>query len=402
MAEPPIIVAGAGQAGLTAAEALRAEGWQGEILLLGDEPYIPYNRPPLSKDALISGLDLDAVTLRTPAALAAKRIDFRPGSVIAAIDRAGRAVMLADGARLPYHRLILALGARNRALGLPGGDLPGVLSLRGIDDARRLAEHLRGAERVAVIGGGYVGLEIAAACRGHGKAVTVLEMAPRLLARVASPLLSATYERLHRSHGVAIECGARVTALEAEDGRAAAIRLEDGRRIAADLAVVGIGIIANAELAAASGLVCGGGIVVDACGRTSDPAIFAAGDCTVSQLGRRLESVQNAVEQGRAAAAAAMGRDRPFTAAPWFWSDQYDVKLQTAGLQGGHDLVAVRGDQDKFCFTAFYFRDSHLLAADSLNRPADHMAIRKLLDRGVAITPQQAADEQVSLPALAK
>ena len=404
-----MLVVGAGQAGLQAAESLRAEGWDGEILLIGDEAAPPYHRPPLSKDALTGaeGVDLEKLTIRGPDALEKKRITLLTGVRVAAIDRAGKQISLADGRTIAYHGLCLATGARPRPLPVPGGDLPGILALRSIEDARQLAAGLESARSVAVIGGGFIGLEVAAAARKRGLPVTIIEMAPRLMARVVAPVVSEVFLDLHREHGAEILLSTGVAGIVDRNGRAAGVNLSDGREIEADLLVAGIGVIANDQLAKESGLACDNGIVVDRCGRTADPCVVAAGDNTATRLApdlplRRLESVQNAVEQAKAAAAALMGQEKPFAAAPWFWSDQYDVKLQMVGLSSGHDRVVTRGDVAGRNFSAFYFAGDRLLAIDSLNRPADHMAGRKLLDRGIALTPEQAADETVNLSALAK
>jgi len=397
-----MVVAGAGQGGLQAAESLRAEGWEGDIVLFGDEPHPPYHRPPLSKEALLEPLHLDSILLRGPEAIAAKGIDFRPGVRVAAIDRAERCVTLADGSRQPYEGLVIATGGRNRRLPIPGGDLPDISSLRSIDDAHKFAAALAEAKSVLVVGAGFVGLEIAACCRLCDKEVTVIERENRVLARAVAPVISETYARLHRARGVRLELCTGVTEVLATDGRASGLRLDDGRILRADLIVAGIGLVPNDEIAAAAGLVCDHGIVVDTCSRTADPDIVAVGDCTATAHEpnmplHRLESVQNAVEQAKAGAAALMGFEKPFVLAPWFWSDQYDIKLRVVGRHTGFDRVVLRGDVENFAFSAFYFAGDRFLAADSLNRVHDHMAARKILDRGLTLTPEQAADESLDL-----
>lgn len=403
-----IVIIGAGQAGVQTAEALRTGGFAGAITLLGDEPHGPYHRPPLSKAWLAGDIGAEQLVMRAPEALARKNIALRTGVTVSAIDRAARQVKLADGSALPYSGLVLATGSTPRSLPLPGGNAQGVLALRSRDDASaitaRMAMCIEQQLPVVVIGGGFIGLEVAATARKKGLSVTVLEAAPRLLGRVLAPLLSEWYAELHRSHGVNLVLGAQITALETDaQGAVSGVRMADGSVVPAGLVVVGIGVSANEQLARDAGLECERGIVVDACGRTSDPLILAAGDCTARRLPDgsllRLESVQNATEQGKSVAAALLGQERPFTATPWFWSDQYDKKLQMAGLSGGADQWAVRGDMSQAgiagiagSFSVYHFKGSKLLAVDSVNASRDHLQARKLLDAGVSPTIEQAAD----------
>ncbi|WP_310734389.1 NAD(P)/FAD-dependent oxidoreductase [Ideonella livida] len=396
------VAVGAGQAALACAEALRAQGFTGAITLLGDEPWGPYHRPPLSKAWLAGELGAEQLAMRAPALLAKKGITLRTGTTVQAIDRAAREVLLAGGERLPYDGLLLATGATPRRLPLPGGDAPNVLPLRTRAEADALAAGLaRCAELnlpLVVIGGGFIGLEVAATARKKGLAVTVLEAAPRLLGRVLAPVLSDWFAQLHRQHGVALHLGAQIEALETDaDGLARAVHLKDGTRLPCALVVLGVGVGANDALASACGLPTERGIVVDACGRTADPAIVAAGDCAARRLPDgsllRLESVQNATEQGKSAAAALLGQDRPFTATPWFWSDQYDKKLQMAGLSTGADAWAVRGElTGEAGFSVWHFRAGRLIAVDAVNHAKDHLLSRKLLEAGVSPTPEQVVD----------
>jgi 3-phenylpropionate/trans-cinnamate dioxygenase ferredoxin reductase subunit len=406
---PPILIVGAGQAGVQTAEALRTGGFEGPITLLGDEAHGPYHRPPLSKAWLAGEMEAVQLVMRAPEMLARKNIELRTDCKVTAIDRAAKTVTLADGSTLPYSGLVLATGSTPRALPLPGGNAHGVLALRSRDDASAIAERMATCiERqlpLVVIGGGFIGLEVAATARKKGLAVTVLEAAPRLLGRVLAPMLSDWYAELHRSHGVQLVLGAQLDEIITDhDKQATGVRLKDGTLYPAGLVVVGIGVNANDELARAAGLACERGIVVDACGRTSDSAIVAAGDCTARRLADgsllRLESVQNATEQGKSAAAALLGQERPFTATPWFWSDQYDKKLQMAGLSMGAEHWAVRGDMTAGTFSVYHFKGDKLLAVDSINASKDHLQARKLLDAGVSPTQEQAGDTGFDLNSL--
>jgi 3-phenylpropionate/trans-cinnamate dioxygenase ferredoxin reductase subunit len=406
-----VVVIGAGQAGVQAAEALRAGGFEGAITLLGDEAHGPYHRPPLSKAWLAGEMDSAQLVMRAPEMLARKNIALRTNVKVTAIDRAARTLLLADGSTLHYTGLVLATGAAPRSLPLAGSDAQGVLALRSRDDASAIAALMAACIAkqlpVVVIGGGFIGLEVAATARKKGLAVTVLEAAPRLLGRVLAPVLSDWYAALHRSHGIELVLGAQIAAIEAgADGTVCGVRLADGGVYPAGLVVVGIGVTANDQLAKDAGLECEHGIVVDACGRTSDPAIVAAGDCTARRLMDgsllRLESVQNATEQGKSTAAALLGQDRPFTATPWFWSDQYDKKLQMAGLSTGADHWAIRGDMGDIegTFSIYHFKTDRLLAVDSINASRDHLQARKLLDAGISPTPEQAGDTAFDLSSL--
>jgi 3-phenylpropionate/trans-cinnamate dioxygenase ferredoxin reductase subunit len=406
----PIVIVGAGQAGVQTAEALRSGGFDDPIVMLGDEPHAPYHRPPLSKAWLAGEMSGEQLTMRSLEVLAKKRIELQTGTLVAAIDRAARQVRLADGTTIGYRGLVLATGSTPRALPVPGGDGPRVAALRGRDDGERIAQALRDCAvaglPVVVVGGGFIGLEVAATARKQGLAVTILEALPRLMARAVAPVVSDWYAALHRQHGVDVVLGAQVSRIDTDADGGCTVRTADGRAFRAGLVVVGIGVVPNDRLASEAGLRCDRGVVVDACARTSDPAIVAAGDCTARALADgtllRLESVQNAVEQGRSAAAALLGQERPFVATPWFWSDQYDVKLQMAGLSGGADQQVVRGDPQAGKWSVYHFRDGRLIAVDSINASADHLIARRLLDKGVFPTAAQVADPAFDLGALAK
>lgn len=408
--QAPIVIVGAGQAGVQLGESLRQEGYGGELLLIGEEPHPPYQRPPLSKKWLIEAGNPSTLALRGAEALARRRIDMKLETRVAAVHRDSASVEFANGERIRYSKLAFATGSVPRPLPVPGASLRGVLSLRGIADSTAISEAIRrcGAQDkpVVVIGGGFIGLEVAAGARKLGAAVTVLEGLPRLMSRVTAPIVSEAFERLHRAHGVEFVFNAQVTELVGDADQVSAVRTADGREYPAGCVVVGIGVIADDRLAAAAGVACDRGIIVDECSRTSEPDIVAAGDCTARRLpdGRllRLESVQNAVEQAKSAAAALMGRERAFIATPWFWSDQYDVKLQMAGLSHGYDRVIARGDLEKPAFSAFYLRDGRLIAVDSLNRIPDHMLAKRLLDNGLSPTAEQIADPSFDLQSLVK
>lgn len=386
METAPIIVIGAGQAGLQAAESLRAEGYQGPVVMIGAEPALPYHRPPLSKDVLLGDASPEQITIRGPEALDRKGITARTGVAVTAINRADRSLTLDSGETLAYSGLVLATGARVRPLPIPGADLAGVFPLRTLADSLALLERLKTARHVVVIGGGFIGLEVAAAARKSGAEVVVFEAADRLMARAVSPPLSDYYLGLHRRHGVTVHLGAMVRALHGtETGDISGVETADGQVHPADVVIYGIGVIPEDGLAKAAGLACENGIVVDTCSRTEDPLIVAAGDCTVVRMPetgalRRLESVQNAVEQAKAAAAALMGKDKPFTRAPWFWSTQFGLKLQMVGTSAGHDRLEQTGDPAEDSFSLYYYREGRLIGVDSVARPQDHMAARKLVE----------------------
>ncbi len=397
----PIVIVGAGQGGLQLAESLRKEKFDGEILLIGDEPHAPYTRPPLSKALLLGEMSVEQLALRNPSALEKKRIELMTDTRVTAIDRVAHTLRLADGRVQSYAKLALATGSRARDLPIEGADLAGVHRLRTLDDVLAIQMELESARRVTVIGGGFIGLEMAAVAGKLGKEVSVLESAERLMERVVTPPVSDYFLALHRGKGVDVRLETQAQALTGNDGRVSSVILHDGAVLDTDLVVLGVGIIPNAELAEAAGLACCKGIIVDACGRTADPDIVACGDCTATLIDgrmRRLESVQNAVEQAKAAAAALMGLDKPFTAAPWFWSDQYHVKLQMVGHSSGYDHMVVRGAVEEDAFSFCYFKNDVLIAIDSFNSPSDHMVGRRLVgNSAIHLTPEQAADNSFDL-----
>ena len=398
--QPGVVVVGGGQAGLEAAAVLRTQGYEGTVTLICEERHAPYQRPPLSKEFLTGKQEIDRVFLRTLAYFEKQSIDLILGQSVTEINAGAKLVHLAGGGTVPYAHLILAVGARNRMLPAPGAE--NVLYLRSLDEAVTLKQRIAEARHgVAVIGGGFIGLEVAAAARIAGKTVTVIEAAPRLMARAVSPVLSNFFLELHRSQGAEVLLNA-----VAVEVRPDAVVLENGRSVAADLVVAGIGVIPNVELARAAGLEVNDGIMVDEFMRTTDPAIFAIGDCAdhpnAFAGGRaRLESVQNAVDQARCVVRVIMGRPEPYRDVPWFWTDQFEVRFQMAGLSGTHDQSVLRGSIEARKFSVFYFKQGRLLAVDSVNRPGDHVTARKMLAAGTRLTPEQAADETLDLKRLA-
>lgn len=392
-----VIVVGAGLAGSQAAATLRADGFSGRILLIGEEPRGPYERPPLSKAFLAGGVSAERLALRKPAFYAEKGIELRTGCAVERIDRAGRTVYMQDGTAERYDRLVLATGARVRRLAVPQGDLPGVLYLRSLDDAAALRDAIAPGTRLAVIGAGYIGLEVAASAAKLGAEVAVIETASRLMARTSTPDMAAVFEQVHRAHGVVFHFGAAVEAIVGQE-RVAGVRLADGKTVAADLVVVGIGVVPEDSLARACGLACDNGVLVDAEGRTSDPAIFAAGDVANQHNGFaggrcRLESVPSAILQGTAVARAIAGRPLPPAEVPWFWSEQYDLKLQIAGISRPDDAVLLRGEPGGRGFSVLRLGSrGELTAAETVNAARDFMAARKLIAEGRPLDRAVAAD----------
>ena len=410
---PGVLVVGANQAGVQVAVSLRERGYDGPVTLVGAEPHLPYQRPPLSKAFLAGSADLGSLAFRTAAFYEDQGITVLTGV------RVGQLALSADGPpgsgtattdtgrELPFDRVALTVGARPRRLRIPGAELDGVCYLRNAEDALRLRSALGPAQTVVVVGGGFIGLEAAAVARSRGKTVTVVEAADRLVPRAVAPVVSDFYRAAHERRGTAVRLSASVTALEeGPGGRVGAVVLADGTRLPADLVLVGIGVVPRTELAEQIGASCDGGIVVDRYARTSVAAVVAAGDCTVfphplTDEGRiRLESVQNAVSQSKVAAATLVGRDEPYTDVPWFWSDQYDLKLQIAGLSAGYDQVIVRGDREGERFAALYYRRGELLACDAVNSPADYLTVRKALSQGATIPAEHAGDSATPLKTL--
>lgn len=379
-----VVIVGAGQAGLQAALSLRDEGFAGRIRLIGDEAGLPYQRPPLSKAFLTGDATEANLELRAAAFLGHAKIEIVSGTRVDGIDRADGRVRLGSGESVAYDHLILATGSRNRRLDIDGASAAGVVSLRTLEDARHLKARLADAQNIVVIGAGFIGLEFAAVAAKLGRRVHVVEFAPRVMARAISETSSAYFRAKHEGWGTRFTFGAGAEAIEQRGGRVTGVRLDDGTLIAADLVVVGIGAVANVELAVDADLATGNGIVVDAHLKTTDAAISAIGDCAFHPNGFaggpiRLESVQNAIDQARTVAARLTGKAKPYHAVPWFWSDQGDAKLQMAGLTAGHDHVVERGDRSSGRFSVFCFRSGLFVGVESVNRPADNMLARRVL-----------------------
>ncbi|GAC1451296.1 MAG: FAD-dependent oxidoreductase [Steroidobacteraceae bacterium] len=399
-----IVIAGAGQAAVQAADTLRRKGYAGQLTLVGEEPWLPYQRPPLSKKYLCGALARERLYIRPEKFFSDHQIRTRLGCRVTQIERREQRVRLDDGEFLPYDALLLATGSQPRRLPAPGAHLDGVYYLRGIADAERIRAELLPGRRLVVVGGGYIGLEVAATARELGMDVTVLEMAERVMNRVVCAELSAFYEAEHARHGVRVLCRECVRALatDAGGGRVRAVLTENGAEQPAHQVIVAVGVVPADELAAAAGLECHNGIRVDEHCRSSDPAIYAAGDCANHPSPRygvrlRLESVDNAFEQGSSAALNLSGTATVHDKLPWFWSDQYDLKLIIVGISAGYDAVVLRGTPAARAFSVCYLRGGELIAIDSVNAPKDQMAARKLIAARARPDPQKLADAAIPL-----
>lgn len=400
-----VVIVGAGQAAAQAIISLRQEGHAGAITMVGYENSLPYQRPPLSKAFLAGGVTRDRLLIRPADFYVREHVDTIMGATATMIDRTNKRVRLADGHEIEYEALLLTTGGRPRRLDCVGAEHPRVRYLRDIADAEAIRDELREDTRLVIIGAGYVGLEVAATAVKKGASVTVLELAPQVLARVAGAEIAAFFENLHRNLGVHIFKNCSVAGIE---HHATGVRVSTSLGpIDADLVLVGIGQSPNIEIAAAAGIACDNGILVDEECRTSDRNIFAAGDCTshpnLFYAGNlRLESVHNSVEQAKSAAATMCGRSSPYRQVPWFWSEQYDLKLQTAGINRGHDQTIVRGDPETKCFAVFYLKQGRLLAVDAVNRPAEFIIGKSLIQERASISSEQLADDNFSIKSLAK
>lgn len=399
-----LVIVGAGQAGFALAARLRALKDTRPITLVGAEEVHPYQRPPLSKKYLLGEMTFDRLTYRPDEWYAEHDVEVRLSTFVEEIDRSGRRIRMQDGSFLDYHTLALTTGAAPRELPAAiGGDLDGVHVMRSKRDADDLAAEMRPGRRLLVIGGGYIGLEAAAVARHLGVEVTLIEMADRILARVASAETAGLIRAVHLQHGVSIREKTGLVRLIGRDGRICGAELSDGTTVEVDFAIVGIGVTPNDRLARESGLDVGNGVIVDAFGRTSDPAIVAAGDCTLlpwKGSNIRLESVQNAVDQAEAIAAVIAGGDAPYDPKPWFWSDQYDVKLQIAGFNLGYDETLVRPGMREGSISIWYFREGQFLAVDAINDAKAYVTGKKLLDAGIEPDRRVLADPAADLKQL--
>jgi 3-phenylpropionate/trans-cinnamate dioxygenase ferredoxin reductase subunit len=396
---------GAGQAAAQAIQTLRQGGFDGRISLLGQERHLPYQRPPLSKKYLAGELPRERLMLRPESFYRDKDVHLELGVAVDRLDPSAARVHLANGGRLAYDKLLLATGSRPRRIAVPGADLAGVHYLRTIDDVDEIAADFAPGRKLVMVGAGYIGLEVAAVAAQRGLEVTVLEAAERIMGRVVTPDVSDFYLGYHAGRGVNIRCRTPVTGFAGRE-HVEGVETPSGRH-ACDLAIVGVGVVPNIELAAAAGLPCDDGILVDAHARTADPRIVAAGDCTrhphpLLDYRVRLESVQNAIEQAKAAAATLAGQPKAYSEVPWFWSDQYDLKLQIAGLAAGSDETVVRGDVEERCFAVFHLRAGRLIAVEAVNSPRDFMACRKLIAAGFSTSRSALLDPDTDLGALAK
>jgi len=402
-----VLIVGAGHAGAQAAIMLRQSKFEGSVALVGDEPELPYERPPLSKDYFAGEKTFERILIRPEAFWAERAVVMLPGRRVVAVDPAAHTVATADGGTIGYGRLIWAAGGAARRLPCEGGDLAGVHTVRTRADVDRMLGELADVSRVVVIGGGYIGLEAAAVLTKFGKQVTLLEALDRVLARVAGEALSRFYEAEHRAHGVDVRLGVGVTALDGANGRVTGVRLADGSHIPADMVIVGIGIVPEVGPLHAAGAVGGNGVWVDGGCRTSLPDVFAVGDCALHAnrfaggAEMRVESVQNANDQASTAAKIIAGIDAEYDAVPWFWSNQYDLRLQTIGLSTGHDATVLRGDPATRSFSVVYLKAGRVIALDCVNATKDYVQGRKLVLDGAVVPPERLADAATPLKDLA-
>ena len=398
-----IVVIGAGQAGLQTIMSLRQTGYESAITLVGDEAFLPYQRPPLSKAYLSGNMERERLFLKPDEFFTDNNVTLKLDTSVESLDAAAKSVTLSNGETLSFEYAVIATGSRPRLLNVPGRELANIFDLRGMADIDAMQPHFVEGKKLVVVGGGYIGLEAAAVAAGMGLSVHVLETAPRLLARVAEPEISDFYTRIHQAHGVTLVTESQMTGFVG-DGAVSGVEMADGSIIDADIVITGIGILPNVEIAETAGLAVENGIVVNEVGQTSDAHIFAAGDCTSHPndlLGRtmRLESVPNAIEQGKAVASAICGTPKPYHQVPWFWSDQYDVKLQIAGVPTQIDSKVLRGDDSSNSFAWFYFTGDKLTGVTAINRPAEFMAGRMLIEKSLkgelTADPTKLADEDM-------
>jgi len=396
-----VVIVGASHAAAEAISSLRKKGYEGEIVLIGDEPWLPYQRPPLSKKYFNDEVSTDQLYIKGPATYETAGVVQMLGRTAESINRDKKVVVLDGGEEVAYDKLILSTGTRARILPIPGGDLPQIKYLRTKDDVDLIKESVKANSKLLIVGAGYIGLEVAASAVKQGVEVVVLEAMDRVLQRVTSPTVSEFYQDVHRQEGVEIRLATALQSFEATDSGAQAI-LADGERLDFDCAIVGIGVIPNVEIAEQAGLSCDNGILVDEYTKTDDPDIYAVGDCSnhpnfIYDRRLRLESVPNAMGQAKTAAISICGEDIPYNEVPWFWSDQYDVKLQTVGLCQDHDQLVLRGDPQARKFAVFYLQAGKLIAVDAINSPAEFMISKKLVAAGARPDVTQLADTDIAM-----
>jgi len=398
-----IVIVGGGQVAAQVVESLRREGATAHLIVIGEEPYPPYQRPPLSKKFLTGEIAQERLSLKPATFYASHDAELKLGRRAVALDAKSHRLTLDDGQSLEYQRLLLATGALPRRINAPGSELSGIYLLRTVDDVLAIRAALTAPRRVVIVGAGYIGLEVAASCRHLGHEVDIVEMADRVMNRVVGPEVSAFYERVHREQGVRMHMSTQLAGFDGDaHGHVRAVIASDGRRFAADLVVIGAGVVPNTALAEQAGIVCDNGIAVDEYCRTSDPDVYAAGDCTSHpspRYGRRvrLESVDNAFEQAKTAAANLMDKSLAHERVPWFWSDQYTLKLLIVGLSQGYDRTVVRGDPNTHSFSCCYLRGEELIAIDCINHPKDYMSARKLIAERVHMDVGRLADAGLAL-----
>lgn len=404
-----VLIVGAGHAGAQAAIALRQHKFDGSIAIIGDEPELPYERPPLSKDYLSQEKTFERILLRPASFWEDRNIAILPGREVDMVDPSDMKVIADDGSVISYGTLIWAAGGRPRQLRCPGRDLAGIHSVRTRADVDRIRSEIDGIQNVAVVGGGYIGLEAAAVLTKLGKKITVIEAQERVLARVAGPAISRFYEAEHRAHGVDIRLSASVVSIEGADGRVTGVRLATGETIPCGLVIVGIGITPSIDalISAGAGYSAGNGVIVDECCRTTMPDIYAVGDCAL-HLNRfadgaqiRVESVQNANDMATTAAKAIVGMEEPYCSVPWFWSNQYDLRLQTVGLSTGYDEEVIRGNVSSRSFSVIYLKQGRIIALDCVNATKDYVQGKRLIEAGAHATATALSDPTTVLRELA-
>jgi 3-phenylpropionate/trans-cinnamate dioxygenase ferredoxin reductase subunit len=396
------VVIGASHAAAGFVSGLRQDGWEGQILVIGDEPVIPYHRPPLSKALLAGEKTIEEIYIRPNEVYEKTGVEFMLNTRAEAINTEKKEVSLSNGSSVNYDKLALTMGSKVRKVSMPGDELDGIFYLRDYNDVQQIKSRIKPGGKAVIIGGGYIGLEAAAVLNKLGMTVTVLEMMSRVLERVTSPEISEFYTRVHTEEGVDIRCQIGASGFEGS-GSVERVLCNDGSSFDADLVIIGIGIVPNSEIAEQAGIKVENGIVVDEYARTSDPDIVAAGDCTyhynkLYERWIRLESVQNASDQARVAASTVAGKEKAYNALPWFWSDQYDVKLQIAGLSQGYDELLVRGDlKSSRSFAIFYLKDGLVIAVDAINKPPEFMMGKRLISEKMSIDREKLQDESINM-----